>query len=996
MSGALPYSQTIMLDANRLSSEEYSASNLAETDTSVFTNRVAGGITLDIGDTVSIESAHIAQRGAGANVIEMRGSLLGRKTINYTKLTNSSFVSNMLTIQAGAGPTTFQRYSPTGFAKQEAENVDEIVEMKDNEATIVMEFYKTANGENCMALPRNFGNVSGNNASVSPYNKALGKPLDSAEDYWTVQDGYPLGVNTCDYDQRRRFIFSNTGNSTGRVDDDWNTDTNLRSFTGTEVVGSIKIRQDNSRFTLFKRKSMIYNGSQVSAEDLASDLQPRAGVGPDPAIADYVRFKKKVTLKTDAGYNTPGNIAAQITDQLTEPEDTKIIVANLGEFKSVIQEGKTNVAFSSPSWHSFNSSCSKDFFNATLSNSMPVSVTSASSVQSALSVAYNNAYDYIGFKRPDFVEAGRDAFAYHGNHLTEQISKTTKTESVIKTNITWSDEVLLKIKKLFDTQLEYPELLDGGTESLSSLKRTNYATFNTTSASLNASFREVGRFLHIDIGAQSQGSSKADIAPLGDDMYNVSYRTLGANASDRTSAPLFVYFDKSTSHLTATETTGDTDYNLAYGFARKIDDKVAFTTKLIGGIPDEYFDQGPSSAVIRIRTKIGYDYHFSAYGNAAIALHSGYNPVQYFGHQSFFVGKFIENVYVGADNPLFNFDTVNNRFEFKNLHTAEKTGNFYNAGDPIAPADILAPPATGQAEESVYFINKEMRYDNWSPDMHPYPVINLKGTVKDGQQSFIGTPERLQGGLPYDAHSGISIVDMGIDETNWTDSIWGLLGFRYGQFNGSGSNIGTQNFQFSDLSANVKAVTTNALLTSLQSQQYFQNVFSIPLIKPMVGSNVKYYNASVSQGNIDTTGFGASFTIQPAISVQQESTAIKALDLPRKILRGYFLIKSDLIDQTGYYQSANPMGIMAVVGKYNSSEDFVNFDGGGPVFTVTRKKTITDIKTQITDPEGSLSQVGDNSGVIYKVTKQISTDLKFGENLLQGMYGKQAAESAGQ
>ena len=297
MSGALPYSQTIMLDANRLSSEEYSASNLAETDTSVFTNRVAGGITLDIGDTVSIESAHIAQRGAGANVIEMRGSLLGRKTINYTKLTNSSFVSNMLTIQGGAGATTFQRYSPTGFAKQEAENVDEIVEMKDNEATIVMEFYKTANGENCMALPRNFGNVSGNNASVAHYNKAGGGILDTAEDYWTVQDGYPLGVNTCDYDQRRRFIFSNTGNSTGRVDDDWNTNTNLRSFTGAEVVGSIKIRQDNSRFTLFKRKSMIYNGSQVSAEDLASDLQPRAGVGPDPAIADYVRFKKKNNIK---------------------------------------------------------------------------------------------------------------------------------------------------------------------------------------------------------------------------------------------------------------------------------------------------------------------------------------------------------------------------------------------------------------------------------------------------------------------------------------------------------------------------------------------------------------------------------------------------------------------------------------------------------------------------------------------------------------------------
>ena len=480
----------------------------------------------------------------------------------------------------------------------------------------------------------------------------------------------------------------------------------------------------------------------------------------------------------------------------------------------------------------------------------------------------------------------------------------------------------------------------------------------------------------MDLGAESQGSAKSALEPLGDDMYNVSYKSVGANVSDRTSCPVFIYYDNNTSHLTASDTIGDTDYNLAYGFARKINDKVAFTTKLIGGIADELFAMGPSSAVIRILTKIGYDYHFSAYGNAAIMLHSGYNPLQYFGHQAFLNAQYIENVYVGADNPLFNFDTVENRFEFKNLHSAEKTGNFYNAGDPVAPADILAPPPSATAEDSVYFINKQMRYDNWSPDMHPYPAINLSGTpsATGGQQSFINSPLRLQGGLPYDAHGGISIVDMGISEDQWEFSIWGLLGFQYGQFNGSGANIGNLNFQFSDLPSNVSSVTTNALLTSLQSQQYVQNVFSIPLIKPMVGSNVEYYNASVTHGNVNTKS--ASFTVTPAISVQQESTVIKAAELPRKILRGYFLIKSDLIDQTGFYQTANPMSIMAVVGKYNSAEDFVNYDGGGPVFTVTRKKTITDIKTQITDPEGELAQVGDNSGVVYRIDKQINTDLE--------------------
>jgi hypothetical protein len=155
MSQALPYSQTILLDANRLSSEEYSASNLAQTNTAVFTNRVAGGLTLDIGDQVSIQSAHIAQRGAGGDVIEMKGRNLGKKTINYTNFTNGSYIGYFIKNQGG-----LPRYSPTGYAKVDAENIDEEVDMKDNEATIVVEFYKTANGENCMTLPRNFGNAS--------------------------------------------------------------------------------------------------------------------------------------------------------------------------------------------------------------------------------------------------------------------------------------------------------------------------------------------------------------------------------------------------------------------------------------------------------------------------------------------------------------------------------------------------------------------------------------------------------------------------------------------------------------------------------------------------------------------------------------------------------------------------------------------------------------------------------------------------------------------
>ena len=93
MSGQpFPYSQTILLDCNRRKSVEFSASNLANTNTAIFTNQVSSGITLDIGDQVSIQSAHIAARGAGGSIIEFAGKNLGQYNISYTQQTNTSYI----------------------------------------------------------------------------------------------------------------------------------------------------------------------------------------------------------------------------------------------------------------------------------------------------------------------------------------------------------------------------------------------------------------------------------------------------------------------------------------------------------------------------------------------------------------------------------------------------------------------------------------------------------------------------------------------------------------------------------------------------------------------------------------------------------------------------------------------------------------------------------------------------------------------------------------
>jgi len=955
------YTQTILLDANRLSSEEYSASNLATTNPSVFTNIVSNGVTLNVGDQVSIESAHIAQRGAGGSVIQFSGKELGEKTITTTETTNSSFIGYHKL-------TNIQSYSPTGYAYETSSNQEQKVKVKDNGASVVISYYKNSNGENCIGLPRNWGSPIALNST-----QAGDPPSASANaSFWNASDSYGKGLNT--------YFF----NSSHIFADDYISQQAMNCCGADCTVR--KLKQDNSRYTIFKKAEIVWRQNAISSASNASYLQP-VSTFPDPAIHDYNRLLQKVELNVDAGYNSPSSISTEITDQLLKSDDDEVIISEAGP---IVVESSIYKALPAANYFSFSLSGNSDFFNAPATvDHMPIGV-GTTSVNGPESTLYLSSYSHIGFKRPDLVEAGRALNAYHANKLEVQLDLSGSGTAIIYTNFSYNDATLVNLKRFFDSQILYPELFDYAT--VASHDITNYAAHNTTSASLNASFRNEARFLHI--GISGSGNNASGGQALGSDMYNVSFSKNDftndrANASDNTSQPIFFYFNNNCSHLTAEDTIGDTDENLAYGFARRWTSGglqlVALITSKIGGIPTEHYGEQGGNA-IKIGTKIGYDYHFTGYGNSAIMLSTGYNELQYYGEINYFNGRDIRQTYVGANNALFNFDTVQSRFTLSNLHSAEKVGNFYTAGDPNPSADVFAPPATAQAGQDCYKINKQLKFDSWSPSMHPYPNINLTGGTKaDGtQKTFIPLSANLQSGIIYDAHSGVCIEDMGVPEQMWEQSIWGLLGFQYGQFNASGSNIKNINIRFNNDTINTSGVTTNANVTSQNGQQFHANPYGTNMFNPMITSLVEIYDDK----NIKT--FSAATptdVVFPAVTIVADSTQIVANELPRKILTGYFLINSDILDAANYYQLGNPLQTMAVVGKYNGANDFVEYGGGGPVFTVTRQKTITSIKTEILNPDGETAQVGDNSGVIYRVDKQIDTDLNFAENLLKGQYG---------
>ena len=953
------YQQTFLFDCSRLGSEEYNGSTLGANQPSRFTNKVSSGIKLDIGDQVSVHSAYISERGAGGDVIEFKGkSLQAQKEINYTTTSDTIYTKDT-------------QITPFGFSKQTNGNASHFVDLKDNEASIVLSYYKNANGENYNGLPRDWGDYFTSAVNSSSASGSQG--------VWTELDGKTLGAQVCNRNashyypddfQLKRILLDGDSQSGGVRTE------GFRPF----------VRNNNDRYTIFCFDEVYWNGSDIASASLATYLQWTSQYDPSPALRNYIKFKSRVDLQVDKGYNAPSNVALAFTDKLGSIT-RRYIPQDVASF---IQESQTLKAFPATNIDLFSRNNASEYFGAS-------SHTGASyanvSLTSHKTVDYLSSYAYVGFKRPEFVERGRELNNYEGFKC--MFSPPTATDDIL-TNIPWNFDNLTKLKNFFEVQHDiYPDLIKRQvTRGENNAADTLYQ--NDTSAS--DIFLDKARFLHMD--SASRGSTGP---PLGSDNMNGS--SAGTLSVDSSSLPIFFYFNNNSSNIVYNESdpstlnnVGDQISNLVFGFARKWTDLdtstyVSFVTSEIGGLTSWY-----DRATMEGR-KIGYDYHFSAYGNAAIQLTTGYAPCSYYGQETFGSGSHlgdgsnisddrysnsVRQVYVGANSPLLNFDTVETRFSFSNLHSPEQVGNFWNAGRTQGSFTQFAPPiASGTGP--VYHINKALEYNTYSPHMLPYPDINLQarvGTSASGEDyaaGFLPLSEQIEEGVIYDSHGGIVIEDFGFDEVNWEEGLWGILGFSYNQFQGS-NNLQTR---FTNQTTNVSGATTNALITSVDTKELMSSVWGTNLYNQQVPVMMRYnFNGSWIQGSASTTAYNAS-VVHPTITVAQTSSEIKAQNLPRKQLRGYFLIKSDILSDANYFKESDPMPIFAVIDKYNSEGDFVNYSGGGPVFTVTQPKQLTDITTSILDPDGTEAVVSDYSAVVYKVDKQINTNLLVAEEVLK-------------
>ena len=738
----------------------------------------------------------------------------------------------------------------------------------------------------------------------------------------------------------------------------------------------------------------------------------------DPAtFGEYIQVRNLISIKANPGYNSPTDLADQLTQELNERTNLEYLeydtTSNAGTFTR-----KETFSFKteSPMYRMYNCATATNFNKKTFDEWFKTDGTG--DVNNSYHWLAN--YQHILLKRPELYTEGKKLNASTGFILNDTGKDAHQiNEEVFCTGLVFNDTNINLLKNFFKVQENYPELFDD---------------YKQSGISVSASFT---RFIHMNLFDEENDPASllnpsnfgANIRDnrtgpdsLGYDLYN------SAVSASQTSFPLFCDFNPNTINLTAE----DVDYTtfrginsngqmkanydqLVAGFARKVlrnNSQIGSTdhfeiglqfTKTGNKIPDHFFHLNSSAGRYELGTgggrRFGFDYHFTSYGCLAMMLLNGNadykgqnyngggtNPYvrQYtFGQATsdkiYDLDKYQFGYYLGSDEPIVNYDVDQQRFQINNLHQSETVGNLDSAGYNQSKSVPLNPDAA----VSCYKINKRPLLTNYCPELIPY-IDSFSGNFTSGSlNSFVSQNSGIEPYRVFDADGGVFIEDWLVPEKFWDQTLIGIMGYRYNQFHNPNTTSSRQvRLKASGANAdlnNVNIITTNADIPEADLYQYLQNSTLADLM--------------ISTNTVGATPAGAGFThpgryITPAITVKNPiSVNITAARLPTKTLRPYYTIRSDILNEQntvlGGATSGITLPIVAITNKANPYADFLNGFGSELVFTNTIDRVITRIRCSIHEPDGTFARTDLNSAIIFKVDQQINANLNLVDSLLQ-------------
>lgn len=962
-----------IIEANRLHSEEAKAGN--DENTSLWTNNLQDILMLNPKDQVSIHGAFISERGVGQSTsIEIKGEELGKDyTFTYTNLSK--------TISTG---DRIDNKLPSRASIITGEDIEKTFKIKDNELKFIINYFIPANAHNSLHLPRRF-----------MYNKTDPRDnlvsSDSREEQGATRTYYNR-ANNDDPEEPEHPLYQAPAFY------------RCRMVTGERDL--LKPLNDNSRYTLMIRDKTYYTSNSLGTDDLPEDDMR------DPENAIYRTYKELKEIEIPGGFNSPEFIATEITRQLQNIiNDETLVQNNVGDLYAdqypqpvmKILESETYKAFYSGNVDDMTKNNFLYYFNLKGAGNTLADKSKRAGHTNASGFEWLRQYGVVATKHPELYEKGRlininasgEYEGIKGTSIHTDYNFTTATaETPLELAIEYNKENIEKFKDFFDAQKLYPEIIENLNDSKSGYNKGS--TINNT------------RWIHINryafTGQSLAHPPSIEKTQLGWGGYYNARSYIEAHVHLH-SLLLPLYFD----HNQENTYYENPDFRLSqftYGcIGRSSNNKILIYPFLnvANGIGSPPYEELKSTAggydddLIESGRKIGFDLHFNAPGMYYLLPLSGYSthPTPQSSHAvelgiynvnstltdgtttapEYFLNPYQKLLYIGADNPQLNWDGTN--FNFASLHTGMNRGNSATAGLPMS---AITTPTDDNAQDTVYKINPIEHFNDWTPDRCPYT-----GSSSITPYNALGVPFNIErpntNYMPYkiyDQLCGIMITDFGVDEDLWDRSLWGLLGFSYKQFHG----INNRQVRIQRGNANnLSVVTTNAEVVEGDTKIFSTNWASVPMYNNMIQTPtcIKGYAD-------DGTTFKTYNKIIPNIIHKTNSMTIIADNLPTRMIRGYYTIRSNILEGTpfigGKVNNTN-MPVVGVINKISNFGDFTFGEDSSLQFTITKPVRLASISVSIHDPDGSYARTSEQSTILFKIQRPVVATFNVAQQILQ-------------
>ena len=320
--------------------------------------------------------------------------------------------------------------------------------------------------------------------------------------------------------------------------------------------------------------------------------------------------------------------------------------------------------------------------------------------------------------------------------------------------------------------------------------------------------------------------------------------------------------------------------------------------------------------------------------------------------------QYMPYIMVGADNPSIQFDDTYGRFTISGLHTAVRVGNgvFQDA--------YVSREANAQAEEISMSVNAReaaisgasgvdgtpIAYADISQNSVFNPIISTVSGISIKSIRLFTKGNNVDS-IPLSPTQPIAYNNCLFDKLGFElEQLIPYIGQRQSQFNRGTYNkyLGNTQTLYNKLQTMVKPVTTNAYISGADALSMVENTGKLPML-----------NLGGIQSGI-------------SIFTNAVSDSLIAVNLPSKLDYSYLVVYSNIVQNQQYYGGASGgqmVPAIAYVSRNYSTGDYFFSSESALSYTVDKPYIITNFDTNITLPNGQPAPIEKNSSIIYKIIK---------------------------